>query len=38
VKNKPASCSGNSPSASFIDGCNEYLRQTRAHEACVRGQ
>jgi hypothetical protein len=37
-KNKPTSCSGNSPSASFIDGCNEYLRQTRAHDACVRGQ
>jgi hypothetical protein len=37
-KSKATSCSGNSPSASFIDGCNEYLRQARAYDACVHGQ
>jgi hypothetical protein len=32
----PARCGGNS--ASFIAGCEEYLRQSAAYEACVNKQ
>ena len=31
-ENEPDSCDGNS--LSFIEGCEEYQRQSEAHEAC----
>ena len=32
-QNDPGSCGGNS--SSFIEGCEEFLRQSEAYEACA---
>jgi len=32
-QNDPTACGGNS--SSFIEGCQEFLRQSAAYEACV---